>query len=245
VFLSPWLSGIPVSGDWTTSYLPELAQVLSSQLAEMHLQSALGRDLGPLELALAAEYAAWKNGPDALPERAPLVRRLVAAHGEEALPGIFRSLEQVQTLHLLLAQWLGLSADSDPEAYFGALLDIEREAVIGARLETFLLVQDGSVPGWAFAQQGRYLLAQSTDLQLPPPQVLRVSQSGDLARVTLQVAEGPYATHPFVPEDSTVLFRRIDGEWLHTPGAQGEANGWRPPVTRGWPPILPVLRDTT
>ncbi|MBN1642441.1 MAG: hypothetical protein JXA09_14495 [Anaerolineae bacterium] len=224
-FLSPWLSGIPVDGNWREAYLPQLQHALVSAVAGTHVRAVLGRELGALETALVDEYAAWRSALERpVQDHAPMLARLLATHGEDALPAILRSLEHVRGTNLLLVEWLGLSSSRDPQAYFRTLLEIEHEAVRAGRRATFLLLQDDTTPGWRAEQERRFELAQRVDADPSPPRVLQVAISDDVARVTVAAAEGPVALHPFASQDSTVTFRRIAGDWKHTAGV-GEQVG--------------------
>jgi hypothetical protein len=210
---SPWVAGIPVDGA-EAPYVVDYAYLVAYELASVHLRASAGRPLTPFAVAMAGEYAAWQSGPDA--GRAPIIDRLVEERGVDALPAIFASLQDVGSLNLLLVEWLGLSANTGPSAYFEALVNLEQQALAVGRKETFLLLQDETVPGWLATQEAFYDVAQARGLSVEPAKVQAVDVSGELARVTLEHPTALAGAHPFAPPGQIVFFRRQAGDWKHT-----------------------------
>lgn len=213
---SPWLSGLPPNGEWGEEQFADLTYVLTYELTALYVRELTGQDLNPLQRAVIDEYAVWQSG--AAPEDTPLIRRLVERNGATSLPLILTSLEQVQSLNLVFSQWLRLSVADAPVAYFETLLNVEREALLAGRRDTFLLLQDDSRSSWVSQQVRLFQVAQEDGLDLPPVQVDEVGIDGDLARVTLEDAP----TTPYGPE-GIVFFQRQDGDWKHTSSARAES----------------------
>lgn len=211
---SPWLAGIPVDGSDEAPYWVGYAYLVAYELTSSHLQAAAGRSLTAFETAMAGEYAAWQSA--GTEGHAPIVDRLVARQGVEALPAILASLQDVGSLNLLMVQWLGLSASDDPAAYFETLINIEQEALATGRRETFLLLQDDAAPGWRSAQEALFDATQITGASIEPANVQAVDVSGNVARVTLERPTALADANPRAPRDQTLFFRREGGEWKHT-----------------------------
>jgi len=210
---SPWVAGIPVDGA-EAPYVVDYAYLVAYELASVHLRASAGRPLAPFAVAMAGEYAAWQSGPNG--GRAPIIDRLVQERGVDALPAIFASLQDVGSLNLLLVEWLGLSANTGPSAYFEALVNLEQQALAVGRKETFLLLQDETVPGWLAAQEAFFDVAQARGLSVEAARVQAVDVSGELARVTLERPTALAGAHPFAPLGQIVFFRRQGGDWKHT-----------------------------
>jgi hypothetical protein len=211
---SPWVAGIPVDGSSAAPYLTDYAYLIAYELTLAHLQAVTDHPLTPFETAMAGEYAAWQSaGTEGY---APIVDRLVALHGEEALPAIFSSLQDVGSLNLMMVQWLGLSASDEPSAYFETLVNIEQEALAAGRRETFLLLQDQEAPGWRSAQEALFDATQGTGMRAEAASVQAVDVSGDVARVTLERPTALADANPLAPRDQTLFFRREGGDWKHT-----------------------------
>jgi hypothetical protein len=211
---SPWLAGIPDDGSGEAPYLVDYAYLIAYELTSAHLQAVAGRPLTSFESAMAGEYAAWQSA--GTEGHAPIVDRLVALRGQDALPAVFSSLQDVGSLNLLMVQWLGLSASDDPSAYFETLVSIEQEALATGRRETFLLLQDQEAPGWRSAQEALFDATQATGIRVEPASVQAVDVSGDLARVTLEPPTALADANPLAPRDQTLFFRREGGDWKHT-----------------------------
>jgi hypothetical protein len=208
---SPWLVGLPPDETQQAPYQDQIEYAIAYDLASLSLAPLSGHE-GASELvdAMADEYAVWKS-EDAV-DKAPILKRLVARHGKEALPEILRSLRHIRTLNVVLVQWLLLSPTDHPVDYFQTLLDIEQEALSAGRKETFLLLQDPEEPGWIEQQQARYTQIRANgDLPLPEIKVQSVEVMGDLARVTIE----PLPTDEQSPSwtDQTAFFRRRGGDW--------------------------------
>lgn len=214
VLPSPWLAGIPADGSDEAPYVADYAYLIAYELTAAHLQAVVGRPLTLFEAAMADEYAAWQStGTEG---HAPIVDRLVAQQGEEALGTILTSLQDVGSLNLLMVQWLGLSASDEPSAYFETLVNIEQEALAAGRKETFLLLQDEAAPGWRSAQEALFNATQATDASIEPANVQAVDVSGNVARVTLDRPTALADANPLAPRGQTLFFRREGGDWKHT-----------------------------
>lgn len=210
---SPWIAGIPMDGG-DTPRAAEYAYLVAYELTVAHLEVSAGRPLTSFEAAMAGEYAAWQGAT--APGSAPVLDRLVERRGMGALPAIFASLQDIGSLNLLLVEWLGLSASTRPSAYFEALVNLEQQALAAGRKETFLLLQDETVPGWLDAQESFFDRLQGSDLIIEPARVQDVDLSGELARVTLDRPTALAGAHPLAPRGQVVYFRRQDGDWKHT-----------------------------
>jgi hypothetical protein len=211
---SPWLTGLPLNGEWDPSYLNALTYWVTYEMTFQYLQSRTGPELGRLQRAMADEYAAWRSTPGAPP---PLIRRLVDRHQEQIVITVLRSLEYTQSLNTLMAQWLRLSATEQPADYFETLLNMEREAILAGRKETFLLLQDDTRPEWMAVQEAIFDTPRSAGSTLPPIEVQTVAISNDLARVTLENPLTLPDGRRLNPRDPIVYFRRRDGDWKHSP----------------------------
>ncbi len=213
---SPWLAGILLDETQPPPYQRQLEYAIAYQIASDYLQSLTGREyLSSLGAAMAHEYAAWKSERSA--DKAPIVGRLVERHGETALPTILRSLEHVRTLNLVMVQWLRLSPTDAPIDYFQTLLNIEQEALVAGRRETYLFLQDNAEPRWVEMRERLFDMAQSNgEWTLAPVKVQTVTVAGDLARVTLENPASLPDGRLLDPRDQTVFFRRRDGDWKHT-----------------------------
>jgi hypothetical protein len=210
---SPWIAGIPVDGGEaprTTDY----AYLIAYELTLSHLAATVERPLSSFELAMAGEYAAWQAA--AGPGHAPLVDRLVERRGPDALPAVFASLDDVGSLNLLMVEWLGLSASTRPSDYFETLVNLEQQALAAGRKETFLLLQDETIPGWLDAQESFFERTRMQALSVDPVRVQDVDLSGELARVTLDRSTAVAGAHPLAPRGQVVYFRRLYGDWKHT-----------------------------
>jgi hypothetical protein len=214
VLPSPWLAGIPVEDGDEAPYVSDGAYEIAYELTSAHLQAAAGRPLTSFETAMAGEYAARQSaGTEGY---APIVDRLVARQGEEALGTVLASLQDIGSLNLLMVQWLGLSVTNDPAAYFETLVNIEQEALAVGRKETFLLLQDEAAPGWRSAQEALFDATQAMDASIERANVQAVDLAGDVARVTLERPTALADVNPLAPRGQTLFFRREGGDWKHT-----------------------------
>jgi len=221
VLSSPWLSGIPVDGEWTTSEL----QRLRYWVTYAALSARAGEDLsgqGPslLQQALLSEYGAWYLQDD--PSLAPILSRVLARHGSQALPRIFLSVRGGRLLGLFLARWLSLHP-SQP-AMFETLLAIEQEALRVGQKEAFLLSQDES---WLPEREAFYEAARrEVSGPVRPPRVQSVTIADEYARVRLATMPPPPLDGPTQVEDGHVYFRQRNWDWKRTSTAA--ATFWRP-----------------
>jgi hypothetical protein len=210
VFLlpSPWLSGLPVDDGWAPEYLLQLEYAVTYETTALYLRSLSGGDLSPLHRALAVEYAAWQSTRD--PSQAPLLWELAKNNRGRSASDILASVQHLDSLSLLISNWLDLSPLQEPISYFEFLLNVERDAALVGRESTFLLLQDDSRMAWLTIQKSRFNFARARRDDWPPIQVEEVGFSGDLARVTI-VRSSTQSSR-----DETIFFRRLNGDWKHT-----------------------------
>ncbi|MBN1584587.1 MAG: hypothetical protein JXA89_28025 [Anaerolineae bacterium] len=180
VLSSPWLSGIPVDGVYGESMLDSLTYWVAYGMIAKASTSLLAQDMNQLQRSIADEYAAWYGNQDIT--QAPLLRRIVDRHGMEELPRMFFSLKGTRLYSLFLIQWLGLSTRIGETAFFESLLNIEREAILTGRKETFLLFQDD---GWIEERAHLFDELQLTQPVLDPVRVKAVERIDGCARVIL------------------------------------------------------------
>jgi hypothetical protein len=145
---------------------------------------------------------------------------LIEERGWNAAPEALRLAKGTTSLDQHLERWESLSAGevaASPEraaAYFAALLNAEREALLVGRRETFLLFQD---EGWREWQERYFWLAQENDelVSNEPIEVQIAQVAGSRARV--QLAE-PLPSADGLPPQSlgtTVYLQYQDGGWRH------------------------------
>lgn len=204
---SPWLAGIP--GDETPEFTEEVYWVTYA-LASRAIKATTGQPLNLLQEAVIVEYAHWYATDDT--ELAPILGRIVAHNGTDALQEAFRTLRTADSLDAFVSFWLAISSIEEPETYFETLLRVERDALAVGRQDTFVLLQDNRQPWWVEEQQERFVRFQrESAARLPEVQVQAVEVDGDLATVTLETTS---VSLPYLP---TVLYYRLRGqEWLHT-----------------------------
>jgi hypothetical protein len=214
---SPWLSGIPTDGAWDEAYLNELTFWAAYGAASQSIRSLTERELSPLQNAMAIEYAAWYSEQDTA--QAPILGRIIDRRGTAMLPPVMHSLEYARTLNSFIAQWLSLVPTDQEVAYFETLLNIERQAVLVGRKETFMLLQDRA-GHWPLQQEMFFDQAQSRNspISLPAARIQSVDIIDDRARVTLK--ERTIISQQS-GQGSTVLreivFFRLRGrDWVHT-----------------------------
>jgi hypothetical protein len=206
---SPWLSGIPISDNWDEAYLDELAFWAAYEATSQFLRSGSGRPLNQLQQAIAIEYAAWYSYQD--PEQVPILSHVIERRGTALLVPALRSLRSMRTLSAFIATWILLSPTDQERAFFQTLLNIEREAILAGRKESFLLLQD-NVGFWSRQQEIFYDQVQSYNapISLPTAQVQTVERIEDRARVVLkeQAWQSPIQGYAF--------YRLRNGDWKHT-----------------------------
>jgi len=137
---SPWLSGIPADGQWGEAYLDDLTYHVAYALAASFVRSPGDVGLSQLQRAILDEYAAWYIHQDAA--YAPILGRIIGRHGTGELPEVFFTLKEARISTLFLIRWLSLHPNVDEVAFFETLLNVEREAVLAGRRDTFLLFQE-------------------------------------------------------------------------------------------------------
>jgi len=237
---SPWLSGIPVRGDRDDRLAQDLAHAVTFATAARSIQYTSRHTLTPLQRALLDEYAAWyAYGRDA---RLVLLRPLIEERGQDAAQDILRLVKETTTLDTYLERWASMPADevtASPEraaAYFDALLNVEREALLLGRKETFLAFQE---EGWRELQERYYWLAQGdNELASDKPIMVRSAQvSGDRARV--QLAE-PLPSIDGLPPQSLggmVYLQWQSGGWRHASVLEGYSWSFPPPLALTLTPV--------
>jgi hypothetical protein len=144
VLASPWLTGVPIDGKWkraeaTTHYLDLLSYWAAYARVGQYLHDSTGTRgelaahpgrLTQLEAAIASEYATIYTRRDLA--QAPVLRRILARHGDDALPAVLGDVASGSSSAEFADRWLSVSPSGRSELFLGALADIEREA---ARLQ--------------------------------------------------------------------------------------------------------------
>jgi hypothetical protein len=127
VLQSPWLSGIPADGSpWPSSiYILEdpprsVRQIVLHRLVDRIVSERFRAkqywENTPLR-AITDEYVTWLHDRDQT--QAPLLGRIVAEHGEDALPAVFDSLSRGPSMSEFLSEWLGLTPEEQRESFPG------------------------------------------------------------------------------------------------------------------------------
>jgi hypothetical protein len=139
ILASPWLTGVPVDGKWeqaegTMNYLDLLSYWAAYARVGQYLHGSAGTSVEPavhpgrltqLEAAVAGEYATIYSQGDLA--QAPVLRRILARHGPDALPGVLRDVAAGGSNAEFAGRWLSVSPSGRSELFLGALADIERE----------------------------------------------------------------------------------------------------------------------
>jgi hypothetical protein len=213
VLASPWLSGIPVDGEWSEEQLRELTYWVAHELAADSVRSAAGKALTPLQSALVAEYATWYSHQDET--KAPILGRVIARNGRNVVPEVMRSLPDTESLSAFIRRWLSVAPEGREIAYFQMLLNIENDALRLGIKDTFMYLQDGS-DYWMQRQEQYYDHAQRYDLALPEIQVQTVELGDRRAQVVVRGPEIEVEQGRQQRLDSIVFFRLADGDWKRT-----------------------------
>ncbi len=206
---SPWISGIPLEGEWSDRHIERAARMLAYRVALAAFPDAPYLDNSP-QRAIIDEYAVWMSTQD--PTQAPILGRIIARHGPDILPQVFESFrDDPTTLGWFLERWLALDPPSGDNAvdYFEMLLNIEQEAFLAGRRDTFLLLQDSQEAMWQSHQE--YVFDQVQDraaLSFPPIKVDRVVWAQDHALIT---SNAPRLLH----SRPVTVFRLRNGDWKH------------------------------
>lgn len=221
VLPSPWLSGIPVDGEWPAVRLQQLRYwVTYAALSARGREDVYGEQSPLLQQALLSEYGAWYLRGDT--SLSPILRRVLARRGQDALPSVFLSLRGGRLLSLFLVRWL--SVYPGHPSMFETLLAIEQEALYVGQMETFLLTQDDS---WLAEREAFYTAARAKMTGPPaPPRVSAVDIAGNYARVQLATTPAPPFDGPTQVEDGYVYFHQRSWDWKRTSTAA--AAQWRP-----------------
>jgi len=211
---SPWLSGIPVGGGSPALQLDRFTHWVTYAIAARAVRSSTGQDLNRLEEALLHEYAAWTSSQD--PGQAPILGRIIERYGAEVLPEVLRSAREARTLAALMARWLSLGVSNGQSEYFQTLLNIEREALLIGRRETFMLLQHQVYPWWLSDQDLLFERWQQEGqrLDLPAIRVRGVERIDMRARVALQDPSRALEGYPPAAK-SVVYLEYVDGDWKH------------------------------
>jgi hypothetical protein len=211
---SPWLSGIPVDGGAPDAQLDRLTHWTTYAIAARAVRASTEQDLNHFQEAVLQEYASWYSSQD--PSQAPILGRIIERHGIEALPEVLRSVGTSRTLTALMARWLSLAASDSQLAYFQTLLNIEREALIAGRWETFMLLQHQGYPWWMSDQDMLFERWRQGGQASRSPviRVRRVERIDGRARVALQGPSRSLEGYPPAAK-SVVYFEYVDGDWKH------------------------------
>jgi hypothetical protein len=207
---SPWTSGIPLEGEWSETYA-------EPALHKLALQVLLSRFSSPppaqnsLTSAIISEYAVWASTKDLT--QAPLLGRIIARQGKDVLPELFASLERDPTLSEFLGRWLFSAPTTQDRAivFFETLLNIEQEAFLTGRKETFLLLQDSEELIWISHQE--HIFDRITDqeresLVFPPIEIENIMLYQDHAVVMSNLPD-------ILRSRAVTVFRSRNGDWKH------------------------------
>lgn len=208
--LSPWTSGIPLEGEWSE-------MVTEPALYELALRIVRSRFSTPppaknsLTSAIIDEYAAWKSSGDL--SQAPFLGRIIARRSQDVLPELFGSLDRAPSLSQFLSQWLFLAPTGQEQAtvFFETLLNIEQEAFVTGRRETFLLLQDAEDSMWINHQE--YIFDRVTDRErsaivLSPVSIETITLYQGYAIVTSNLPQ-------ILRSRSVTIFRLSNDDWKH------------------------------
>lgn len=218
ILSSPWLSGMPIEGEWDEDYVERLTHATAYATVARAMRSTTKRDLSPLRDAVADEYAAWyARGETA---GLPLLGPIIEQQGEQVVPALLRSAKESRTSAQFLDQWIGLSLNESEmntdraRAYFEALLNLERQTLHAGRKKTFLMVQDTD---WHSVQAQYYDRVQRSVDSLPRTEVrvLGVQVKQGHARVQLEEPLPEFQGRPPQSLENVVYFRLEDGDWRH------------------------------
>jgi hypothetical protein len=134
---SPWLSGIPVEGVWSETYLDELAYWVTYQVAFQLIHSDAERGLGQVQEALPDRHVAVQEREDT--SRASGWEYIAGHDGVDPLPQVLRTLQSVYATSLLLAESPSAPSVLDMDR-FRVLMAVEREASrVGLEVTSLLL----------------------------------------------------------------------------------------------------------
>jgi hypothetical protein len=222
VLSSPWLYGIPIGRTWDESYLDDLTHRLTYALAAGVAHSPSEFGMSQLQKAIAAEYAVWREQRDST--QAPLLGRIVERHGVDQLSRVFFTLRGARLSSLFLVRWLSLHPIRDEPAFFETLLNIEREAILVGRKDTFLLFQDDD---WVEQQSAFFDRVRSHESPLSSP-TIRVRSAQIIDDRALVILD---SSTLILQDDLShqalgqlVFFRRRDWDWKHA--STDEAEFW-------------------
>ncbi len=219
---SPWLLGVPadatdsVSAMVSPAYVEPMRQLAVAAAVQLALRVPAGQSPTAWQTAIAQEYLAWRERP--VPAQAPLLGRILERRGDAVLPQVFESAAAAPSLGWFLERWFGVRTDRPDAAFFQLLLDVEREALLAGRRETFLLLQGvSSDPGGSWDQAQvidlyRRITSSATLARLAPLQVEAVQVGDNLAQVTLQ---RPLSDARSNALPLTEFFVRQNGDWKH------------------------------
>jgi hypothetical protein len=218
---SPWLVGIPLDEGEDERLSKDLAHAVTYATAVRAIQYASKRTLTPFQRAVLDEYAAWyAYGREA---RLVLLRSLVEQGGWEAIPDALRLAREA-------TRWAPLPTEEAAVSYFQELLNVEREALLAGRKETFMMLQDER---WQRLQEKYYWMAQENQTLIPDrPVLVEAAQVwGDLARV--QLSEPLPSVDKLPPQSlgNMVYMRRQSGDWRHASALEGYTWSFPPPPT--------------
>lgn len=204
--LSPWVSGIPLKGEWSETLISTALHALAFNVSQAQFVSSRANADVPLHLAISDEYAAWMGTRDLA--QSPLLGRVIARYGERVLPQVFEYLKLSPTQSAFLNRWLALPIGSQSVTYFETLLNIEQEAAVARRLYTFLLLQDDQDGVWLSYQRERFnqIGLERDSVTLTPVQVRDVQVQDVTAVASIN-------SNPLFHSRAVAVFRLRDDGW--------------------------------
>ncbi|MBN1935914.1 MAG: hypothetical protein JW934_14685 [Anaerolineae bacterium] len=209
IVLSPWISGIPLEGEWSETMISSALYVLAFNVPQAQFSGASVHSSAPLCQAIIDEYAVWMSTHDLA--QAPLLGRVIARHGERVLPQVFEYLKSSPTQSAFLSRWLALPPPAGSEQaalYFETLLNIEQEAAVAQRLSTFQLLQDDQDGVWTSYQNERFnrIGLERDGITLTPVQVRDIQVQNVTAVMSIN-------SNPLLHSRAVAVFRLRDDGW--------------------------------
>ncbi|MBN1579407.1 MAG: hypothetical protein JXA89_01800 [Anaerolineae bacterium] len=208
--LSPWTFGLPLEGEWGET-------AAESALYDLALRILRSRFSNPppaqnsLTSAIMSEYAVWVSTGDLT--QSPLLGRVIARQGRDILPELFESLDREPTLGEFVGRWLFFAPTTQDRAvvFFETLLNVEQEAFLTGRRETFLLLQDSEELIWINHQE--YIFDRVTDQEresftFPPVEIKNIMVYQDYAVIMSDLPD-------ILRSRSVTIFILRNGEWKH------------------------------
>ncbi len=207
--LSPWISGIPLEGEWSETLVSTALHALAFNVSQAQLVASRVNSDTSLHLAITAEYAVWMSTRDLA--QSPLLGRVIARYGERVLPQVFKHLKSSPTQSDFLSRWLALpppAAAEQAALYFETLLNIEQEAAVARQLYTFQLLQDDQDGVWMSYQNERFnqIGLERDGITLTPVQVRQIQIQDNTAVASIN-------SNPLLHSRTVAVFRLRDDGW--------------------------------